>query len=58
MEFGYKDIPTEEATNIRYRLKKDLHVKGWNMSKVIIDAAELSCMEEYLYNDDLGGRVL
>ena len=53
---GMKDATLREATNLRYRLMKDMPVKGYEFDKE--DSAELGAMEDYLFNEDLAREVM
>ena len=53
---GMKDATLEEATNLRYRLIKDLPIKGWKFADSK-DAVELGAMEDYLFNEDLAREI-
>ena len=37
-------------------LEKGLNVKGWKIGKDAIDAADLSCMDAFLYSNDLAAE--
>jgi len=53
---GMKDATLREATNLRYRLMKDMPVKGYEFDEK--DSAELGAMEDCLYNEDLAREVM
>ena len=53
---GMKDATLEEATNLRYRLIKDLPVKGWNFADAN-DTVDMAAMEDYLFNEDLAREI-
>jgi len=53
---GMKDATLREATNLRYRLMKDMPVKGYEFDEE--DSAGLGAMEDYLFNEDLAREVM
>ena len=52
---GMTDATLKEATNLRYRLIKDMPVKGYEFEA---DGAELGAMEDYLFNEDLAREII
>ena len=63
IEVGCREVSLAEATNLRYRLKRGLPIKGWdpkNDSPNYVsdeEAAEMRTMENYLFNDDLAQEL-
>ena len=55
IEQGMKDATLKEATNLRYRLLKDMPVKGCTFDEE--DSAELGVMEDYLFNEDFAREI-
>ena len=53
---GFEDVSLKEATNIRYRLLKELPIKGWKESE--IPKEHMGKMEDYLFNKDLAKEVV
>ena len=56
VEYGYRDATLAEATNLRYRIKTGLPIKGWTKEDSKNDA-EIGMMEDYLYREELGNLV-
>ena len=55
IEQGMTDATLKEATNLRYRLLKDMPVKGCSFDEE--DSAELGVMVDYLFNEDLAREI-
>ena len=45
----------EEATNLRYRLLKDLPIKDWKELNVVKE--EMGAMKDFLFNKDLAKDI-
>ncbi len=56
VECGLRDASLAEATNLRYRILKNLPIKGWT-KKDADNKKSVGEMEDYLYNEDLAAEV-
>lgn len=52
---GLRDVMRKEATNLRYRLLKDLPVRGWEYDEK--KDAEYAMQQDVLYNADLAAEI-
>jgi len=52
---GMHHVTLEEATNIRYRIMKNLPIRGWEPKK--ISAEDMGPMADYIFNSDLATEV-
>ncbi|EJK50572.1 hypothetical protein THAOC_30397, partial [Thalassiosira oceanica] len=50
-----KDVTRVEATNLRYRLLKNLSIRGWEYDEK--NAAEYAKQQDTLYNEDLAAEI-
>jgi hypothetical protein len=58
VDFGLPDVSIEEATNLRYRLMKDLPIKGWTGKDVNKGTQmEMRSMQDYLFNADIASEI-
>ena len=55
IEQGMKDATLEEATNLRYRILKDMPIKGWDYAEA--DKDSMAVMEDFLFNEDLAREI-
>ena len=53
---GMKDATLREATNLRYRLIRDIPIKGYNPKEV--DERDIGQMQDFLFNEDLAAEVI
>ena len=56
IERGFTDATLEEATNLRYRLLKNLPMKDWKESAM--SPEEMGNMQDYLFNKDLAKEII
>jgi len=54
-EQGMKDVTLEEATNLRYRILKNMTIKGWDFADA--DKDNMAVMEDFLFNNDLAREI-
>jgi hypothetical protein len=58
VDFGFPDVSIKEATNLRYRLMKDLPIKGWTGKDVNEETEmEMRSMQDYLFNADIASEI-
>ena len=56
IDAGFSDATLEEATNLRYRLRRDLPIKDWKPNECSDET--MGAMQDYLFNDDLAKEVV
>jgi len=56
IDAGFSDATLEEATNLRYRLRRDLPIKDWKPNECSDE--EMGEMQDFLFNDDLAKEVV
>jgi hypothetical protein len=58
VDFGLSDVSLEEVTNLRYRLMKDLPIRGWE-GKALDDQLQMDTksMQDYLFNNDIASEI-
>lgn len=56
VDAGFSDATLEEATNLRYRLRRGLTIKDWKPNECSDE--EMGEMQDYLFNDDLAKEVV
>jgi hypothetical protein len=58
VDFGLSDVSIEEATNLRYRLMKDLPIRGWESNDENEETqTEMRSMQDYLFNADIASEI-